>query len=200
MLNEGWRSDQESEIAATGLAPDHDLEPAIIATLNPGAYTAILSGTGGGTGIGILEIYDLDLAADSKLANLSTRAFAGSGDDMLIAGFTVGNEVGPDDVIVRGLGPSLRYAGVYDQSIGDPALEVRNSNGAPVAANDFWAQGNDQEEIRSLGLQPVYYFEPIIITTLGPGAYTALLSPSPFTGPVTTGIALIEIYSRGRAP
>ena len=200
LLNEGWRSHQESEIAATGLAPKNDLEPAIIATLNPGAYTAILSGTNGGTGTGILEIYDLDLAADSKLANLSTRAFAGSGDDMIIAGFTVGKEIGPDDLIVRGLGWSLHYKGVYDQVLGDPALEVRNADGALLAANDFWTQGNDQEDILRLGLEPEYWFEPIIVTRLGPGAYTALLSPSSFTSPVTTGIALIEIYSRGRAP
>ncbi|MEN3369597.1 MAG: cytochrome c peroxidase [Verrucomicrobiota bacterium] len=200
IVNDNWKSSQPDEIKATGLAPGNDLEPAIVTTLAPGAYTAVLSGTNGGTGIGILEIYDLELAADSKLANLSTRAFAGSGDDMVIAGFTVGKGIGVDDIIVRGLGPSLRYAGVYDQPISDPALEVRNANGATLAANDSWTQGNDVEDIQRFGLAPVYGFEPIIVTSVGPGAYTALLSPSLHSFPITPGIALIEIYSRGRAP
>jgi cytochrome c peroxidase len=200
IVNDNWKSSGQDEITATGLAPGEDREPAIIATLTPGNYTAVLSGTEGGTGIGILEIYDLDLAADSKLANLSTRAFCSTGDDMIIAGFTVGKETGLDDIIVRGLSPSLSYVGVYDHSI-DPALEVRNSNGATLAANDLWTEGNDREDVRRFGLEPVYYYEPIIFTSLGPGAYTALLSPSRYTAsPITPGIALIEIYSRGRAP
>jgi hypothetical protein len=200
IVNDNWKTTQQDEIKATGLAPGNDLESAIVATLAPGNYTAILSGTSGGTGIGILELYDLDLAADSRLANISTRAFAGNGDDMVIAGFTVGKEIGGDDIIVRGLSPSLSYfGGVYDQTM-DPALEVRNANGAVLAANDFWTQGNDVEDIQRFGLAPVYGFEPIIVINLGPGAYTALLSPSRYSIPVRPGIALIEIYSRGRAP
>jgi cytochrome c peroxidase len=200
IVNDNWKSSQQDVINATGLAPGNDLEPAVVATLAPGNYTAVLSGANGGTGIGILEIYDLDLAADSRLANISTRAFAGNGDDMVIAGFTVGKAIGGDDIIIRGLSPSLSYfGGLYDQTI-DPALEVRNANGATLAANDSWTDGNDWEDIQRFGLQPVYYFEPIIVTNVGPGAYTALLSPSLYSSPVTPGIALVEIYSRGRAP
>lgn len=201
IVNDSWKSSQQAEINATGLAPGNDLEPAIIATLEPGSYTAVLSGVNGGTGTGILEIYDLDPAADSKLANISTRAFAGNGDDTLIAGFTVGKEIGVDNIIVRGLGYSLYNAGVYNgQLIGDPALEVRNANGATLAANDLWAEGNDWEDIRRFGMEPQYRFEAVIVTNVGPGAYTALLSPSLYTAPITPGIALVEIYSRGRAP
>lgn len=201
IVNDNWKSAQQDVINATGLAPGNDLEPAIVATLAPGSYTAVLSGVNGATGTGILEIYDLDLAADSKLANISTRAFAGNGDDMLIAGFTVGKEIGVNDIIVRGLGPSLYNAGLYhDQLIGDPALEVRNANGATLAANDVWAQGNDQEDIRRFGMEPQSIYEAVIVTNVGPGAYTALLSPSLYSFPSTPGIALIEIYSRGRAP
>jgi hypothetical protein len=199
IVNDNWKSSQQDVINAAGLAPGNELEPAIVATLAPGNYSAVLSGVNSGTGTGILEIYDLDLAADSRLANISTRAFAGNGDDMVIAGFTVGKEIGADDIIIRGLGPSLYHAGVYSQLISDPALEMRNANGVTLAANDIWFQGNDWDDIRRLGLEPDYY-EPIIVTTVGPGAYTALLSPSPFTTPLTPGIALVEIYSRGRAP
>jgi cytochrome c peroxidase len=200
IVNDNWKSSQQDVINATGLAPGNELEPAIVATLAPGNYSAVLRGVNNGTGTGILEIYDLDLAADSRLANISTRAFAGNGDDMVIAGFTVGKEIGTDDIIIRGLGPSLYHAGVYSQLIGDPALEVRNANGATVAANDIWAQGNDWEDIRRFGMEPQSIYEAVIVTNVGPGAYTALLSPSLYSSPVTPGIALVEIYSRGRAP
>ena len=203
IVNDNWKSSQQDVINATGLAPGNDLEPAIVTTLAPGNYTAVLSGVNGGTGTGILEIYDLDPAADSKLANISTRAFASNGDDTLIAGFTVGKEIGVDNIIVRGLGPGLYYAGLYDYSqlIGDPFVEVRNANGATLGTNDYWnGDGNDWEDIRRFGMEPSSITEAVLVTNVGPGAYTALLSPSLSSVPIRPGIALIEIYSRGRAP
>src|SRR5205814_1553145 len=137
IVNDNWKSSQQNEIQATGLAPGNDLESAIVATLTPGNYTAVVSGVNSGTGTGILEIYDLDLAADSKLANISTRAFVGTGDDIVIAGFTVGNGTSIDNLIVRGLGPSLT-ASSLSGVLNDPKLEVRNANGATLAANDNW--------------------------------------------------------------
>ena len=199
LLNENWRSTQESEIKATGLAPGNDLEPAIIATLQPGNYTAVLDGTDGGIGTGILEIYDLDFAADSKLSNISTRAFVGTGDDILIAGFTVGNASGVDNIIVRGLGPTLKAASVTGALI-DPTLEVRNANGATLIAGDNWKPGAQADEIIGAGLAPAFAEESALAITLGPGAYTALLSASPKTSINPPGVALVEVYSRGRLP
>lgn len=199
IVNDNWRSSQENEIRATGVAPANDLESAIIATLAPGNYTAVLSGTNSGIGTGILEMYDLDFAADSKLANISTRAFVGTGDDIVIAGFTVGNATGVDNLVVRGLGPSLT-ASSLGGVLNDPKLEVRNANGATLAANDNWFQSPQLTDITESGLAPTFSQESAVTLALGPGAYTALLSgaPAPFSNP--TGVGLVEVYSRGRAP
>lgn len=199
IVNDNWKSSQQNEIQATGLAPGNDLESAIVATLTPGSYTAVVSGTNGGIGTGILEIYDLDFTADSKLANISTRAFVGTGDDIVIAGFTVGNATGVDNLIVRGLGPSLT-ASSLGGVLNDPKLEVRNANGATLAANDNWFQSPQQTDITESGLAPIFSSESAVSLALGPGAYTALLSgaATPFSNP--TGVALVEVYSRGRLP
>jgi cytochrome c peroxidase len=200
IVNDNWKSLQQAEIEASGLAPGNDLESAIIATLAPGTYTAVLNGKNGGTGIGILELYDLDLAADSILANISTRAFAGNGDDMLIAGFTVGKGSGVDNIIVRGLGPSLQSSALFGQVMYDPTLEVRNADGATLAANDGWLRDPRSDDIVRAGLVPGSGYEPAVTITVGPGAYTALLSPAinGFYNP--PNIALIEVYSLGRLP
>ncbi len=108
VTNNNWRDNQEAEIIATGIPPTNDLESAIVATLDPGAYTAIVSGLNNSTGIALVEIYDLNPEVDSKLANLSTRAFVETGNDILIAGFLLSdNGGGLDNVVVRGIGPSL---------------------------------------------------------------------------------------------
>jgi cytochrome c peroxidase len=197
--NDNWQSSQQAEIQASGLAPGNGLESAIIATLAPGTYTAVLEGTNGGTGISILELYDLDFAAASKLANISTRAFVGTGDDILIAGFTVGKACNGETIVVRGLGQSLQATASVTQILVDPALEVRNANGATLAANDNWpSPDNDSTDIINTGLAPNFYNESAVILTLGPGAYTALLSAAPT--PFPPGVGLVEIYSLGRLP
>ena len=203
MVNDNWTSSQQAEIAATGLAPGNELEPAILATLEPGNYTAVLSGTNGGIGSAILEIYDLDFAAASTLANISTRAFVGTGDDILIAGFTVGNASSVDNIVVRGLGSSL-FASSLDQVLLNPTLDVRDANGASLATNDNWGAGPQAGEIIGAGLAPSSFYEAAVAITVGPGAYTALLSAAPNGGfpnpPNTPGVALVEVYSRGRQP
>ncbi|HMG06760.1 MAG TPA: cytochrome c peroxidase [Chthoniobacterales bacterium] len=200
IVNDSWKSSQQDQITATGLAPGNDLEPAIVVTLAPGGYTAVLSGVNGGTGTGILEIYDLDFAADSKLGNISTRAFAGTGDDILIAGFTVGKGSGVDNIIIRGLGPSLESPGLLGQTMFDPTLEVRNADGTTLVATDGWQGAGMGVEVNRAGLLPQFTQEPVAFLTLGPGAYTALLSPSGNSFPNSPAIALIEIYSLGRLP
>jgi cytochrome c peroxidase len=198
IVNDNWRSAQENEIKATGLAPGNDLESAILTTLAPGAYTAILSGTNQATGTGILEIYDLDLAADSRLANISTRAFVGAGDEIVIAGFTVGKGIGFDDIIVRGLGSSLNRFGIFP-TVRDPALEVRNANGATLVTNDNWSQDPEHGDVTAAGLAPNSE-EAAVAITLGPGAYTALLSAHTVSYIDLRGVGLVEVYSLGRAP
>src|SRR6185436_17131590 len=128
-----WRDTQEAEILATGIAPASDLESAIVVTLDPGAYTAIVRANAGtADGIALVEIYDLNAEVDSKLANLSTRAFVHTGNDIVIAGFLLSDHPGTTDrVVVRGIGPSL--PGLPASAVlADPNLELRDTNGALI--------------------------------------------------------------------
>ncbi len=104
ITNNDWRDDpvQEAVIKATGIPPTNDLESAIEARLAPGAYTAIVRGNGNTSGVGLVEVYDLNSEADSKLANMSTRAFVSTGDNIVIAGFILGGDSGDDRIVVRG--------------------------------------------------------------------------------------------------
>jgi plastocyanin len=184
--NDDWRSDQEAEIIATGIPPSNDLESAIVATLpaNNSAYTAIVRGFDNGTGIGVVEAYDLDQSVDSKLANISTRGFVQTGDDVMIGGLIVLGQ-DPLRVIVRAIGPSLTVSG----ALGDPTLELHDGNGALIAFNDDWR--TDQEaEIIATTIPPTNDLESAIVRDLAPGAYTAIVRGVNNA----TGVALVEVY------
>jgi hypothetical protein len=196
IINDNWRDTQEAEIIATGLAPSNDLESAIIATLAPGPYTAIVKGKNNTTGAALVEVYDLNPGNGSKLANLSTRALVNTGNNIVIGGFILGNGGGNDNVIVRGLGPSLTAFGVPN-ALADPTLELRDSNGTLLIANNNWQDDPAQAaEITAAGLAPANPLESGIAATLPPGNYTALLAGLN-NG---TGIGLVEVYDRGATP
>ena len=190
MANDNWKNTQQAEITGAGLAPSNDKEAALIATLTAGNYTAIVTGKNGGTGVALAEVYDLDQAADSRLANVSTRAQVGTGPDVLIGGFITGNKIGATRVAVRALGPSLQQFGIANP-LPDPRLELRNANGALLASNDNWQSDASQAAlISSYGLAPPNNLESAIAISLAPGPYTAIV-----TGKNNqTGIGLIEIY------
>jgi hypothetical protein len=193
--NDNWRDDPAQAIAiqATGIAPSNDLEAAIDVTLNPGAYTAIISGKNNSSGVGLIEVYDLSQAVPSKLANISTRAFVGTGSNILIAGFILGGNSGNDRIVVRGLGPSLGGAGVGG-ALADPMLELRDSNGSVLFANNDWQDDPAQAaELIAANLAPTNSKESAIAATLPPGQYMALLSGVNNT----TGVGLVEVYDRG---
>src|ERR1043166_777318 len=179
IVNDNWRDNQESEIIATGAAPGNDFASAIVATLPPGTYTAIVAGKNSTTGVALVEAYDLGTSATSKLANISTRAFCGTGSDIIIAGFILGNtggSSGSDRIVVRGLGPSLGEAGVPN-ALADPTLELRDSNGILLMSNNDWQDNPSQAaEIIAAGLAPTNELEAAIAVTLPPGIYTALLA------------------------
>ena len=111
---------------ASGIPPTNDLESAIDALLPPGAYTAIVSGKNNTAGVGLIEVYDLTVPAG--LANISTRAFVSTGDNIVLAGFVLGENIGDDGIMVRGIGPSLTALGVPD-ALPDPTFELRDGNG-----------------------------------------------------------------------
>ncbi len=186
--NNNWKDTQAAEIAASGLAPGEDLEAAIIATLAPGSYTFILQGQNSGTGLGLVEAYDLDPAANSSLANTSTRGFVQTDDDVLIAGFIIGGG-GNDTVLVRAMGPSLAPFGVANP-LADPTLDLYDANGAAIRSDDNW-RDTQEALIRSTGLAPADDAEAAIIRSLGPGNYTAIVRGK--NG--GTGVALVEVYN-----
>ena len=138
-------------------------------------------------------MYDLSQAVLAKLANISTRAFVSTGDNIVIAGFMLGNHSGDDRIVVRGLGPSLTAAGVPN-ALADPMLELRDGNGVLLASDNDWQDNPAQAaELTAAGLAPTNNLESAIATTLPPGLYTALLSGLN-NG---TGIGLVEVYDRG---
>jgi hypothetical protein len=198
ITNDNWKDDpvQRALIEADGRAPTNDLESAIDATLAPGAYTGIVRGKNNTSGVGLIEVYDLNPSAVSKLANISTRAFVSTGDNIVIAGFILGrNSVvgGPDRIVARGIGPSLTAFGVSN-TLADPRLELRDSNGALLIANNDWQDNPAQAaELIADGLAPTNPLESGIAATLPPGLYTALLAGRN-NG---TGIGLVEVYDLG---
>ena len=183
--NDNWMdSPNRQEIIDSTIPPPNDLESAILATLDPGPYTAIMRGVNNTTGIGLVEAYDLDGGTASKLANISTRGLVQTGDDVMIGGFIL---LGADaqTVLVRAIGPSLPVAG----KLADPTLELHDKDGVTIATNDSWR--SDQEaDIIATTIPPPDDAESAILMTLAPGAYTAILRGVNNT----TGVALVEAY------
>src|SRR5437588_9803078 len=148
--NDNWKDTQQAEITATQLAPPADVEAAILATLQPGAYTAIQTGARGGTGVGLIEIYDVDPLAASRLINISTRGLVQTGNNVLIGGFSLAGGSGANDVILRALGPSLVPLGV-NKALPDPVLTLYDANANVITANDNW-KDSQQRAIENTGL------------------------------------------------
>jgi hypothetical protein len=196
LANDNWRDTQETEIAATGIPPTNDFESAIVETLPPGSYTTILGGMGLTSGVGLVEIYDLDQTTDSKLANLSTRAFVDTGTNVVIAGFILGNNSGNDRIVARGIGPSLTAVGVPN-ALADPTLQLRDSNGTLLISNNDWQDDPAQAaQLTAAGMALTNNVESGIVITLSPGVYTALLAGQN-NG---TGVGLVEVYDLGTPP
>ena len=192
-VNNNWRDSQEGQIKATGIPPTNDLEAAIDTTLTPGNYTAIVRGNNGGTGVALIEVYDLNQSA-GKLANISTRALVGTGNDITIAGFILGNQDGAASIVIRGLGPSLTSSGIKDP-LPNPALELRDGDGVLLATNNDWEDNPAQAAMLvAAGLAPSDSRESGIAVRLPPGTYTALLSGESNS----TGIGLVEVYNLDR--
>jgi phospholipase/lecithinase/hemolysin len=184
--NDDWRNTQEAQIAASGFAPHNDLESAIIATLPPGSYSAVVSGKNGGTGIGLVDVYELD-ATSSIFQNLSTRGFVGTGDNVLIGGLIIGNGEQPV-IVVRAIGPTLGRFGIT-QPLQDPTLEVRDANGGLISFDNDW-QDNTPTAVKAVLLQPHDSRESAVVLSLPAGNYTAIVRGK--NG--TTGVALVEAY------
>ncbi len=189
VTNDNWRDDQEAEIIATGIPPAKDKESAIVATLDPGSYTAVVRGATGGSGVGLVEIYDLSGATDSDVANISTRGFVETGDNVMIGGIIVGPDDAADgSILLRAIGPSLAGQNVPN-ALADPMLELRDNNANLVASNNDW-KSTQQDDIEDTGAPPTDDKESAILATLPAGSYTAIVSGVGGT----TGVGLVEAY------
>jgi hypothetical protein len=186
--NDNWKDSQQAEIQYSGIPPTNDQESAIVGTLFPDTYTVILRGKNDGTGVGLVEVYDLDPAADSRLGNISTRAIVEAGDNVLIGGIIGGGNGSQPKVLIRAIGPSLTQFGVPN-ALQDPILELRDKNGALVATNNNW-QSDQQAAIQATGLAPSNAKEAAILATLEPTNYTAIVKGAN-NG---TGVGLVEVY------
>jgi hypothetical protein len=187
--NDDWKTDEQN-VESTGLAPSNDRESALVITLNPGTYTVVMRGKDNGSGIGVVEVYDVNLAANSRLANVSSRGFVGTNDNVLIGGFFAGPQTSAvTGVVLRALGPSLAAFNV-PQPLQDPTIEIHNSDGDIIASNDDW-ESTQKSEIQATGLQPSDSRESaILLRNFEPGAYTAIVRGKNST----VGNGLIEIY------
>jgi hypothetical protein len=186
--NNDWgTSPNKQAIMDSKLAPKDPRESAILITLNPGAYTAIVRGVNNTTGVALVEVYDLSSDVPSKLANISTRGFVQTQDNVMIGGFVVsGNK--PAKVLVRALGPSLTHHHITN-FLPDPTLELRDSNRKLIFSNDNW-KDTQQAAIQATGAAPSDDRESAIVWTLAPGAYTAIVRGKNNS----MGVALVEVY------
>lgn len=190
--NDDWQDNaaQAAQLNAVGLGLPHPKESGIYAALQPGAYTAILGGKSEGTGVGLVEIYDTNGAADAQLANISTRGFVRGGNNVMIGGFILGGSMNTR-IAIRGVGPSLAQFGL-SPVLDDPTLELHDSNGATLVANDDWLSDPvSADELRANGLALSDPKEAGIFTSLPSGQFTVVLAGK--NGGI--GIALVEIYN-----
>ena len=188
ITNDNWKDTQASQIQATGLAPADDRESAFTYNLSPGNYTIVLKGKNNSAGIGLIEVYDIQQTA-GRLANISTRGFIGSGDNVMIGGFILGGGNGAARVMIRAIGPSLASFGISNP-LQDPTVTLRDGNGTVLSSNDDWLDDN-ATEIYLTGLGPSNKAESAIVMTLPAGNYTAVVSG--VNG--GTGIGLVEVYN-----
>jgi uncharacterized delta-60 repeat protein len=189
--DDNWRDNQENEIIATTIAPADNRESAIIATLVPGNYTAVVAGKDNTTGIAVVELYDLgtaslDNSSKAQLAQISTRGTVLGGDNVMIGGFIISGNAAK--VIMRAIGPSLN--GILPGALQDTVLELHDGSGSLVNSNDDWRSTQEQDIINTT-VQPRDDRESAIVATLGPGNYTGVVRGKDGI----TGVALVEVYS-----
>lgn len=189
ITNDDWRF-ARAAVELTGIPPTNDKESAIVANLLAGNYTVVLRGKNNGTGIGLIEIYDLNTAEPTEMINISSRGFVEMDNNVLIGGIIVGPK-GPTSskLLIRAIGPSLAAAGVANPLL-DPTLELHNGNGSLIASNNDW-KDSQRAMIQATGAAPTNDKEAAIVFNAAPGNYTAIVRGKNNT----TGVALVEVYN-----
>jgi hypothetical protein len=186
--NDDWMtSPQRQQIINQHLQPPDSRESALFASLQPGTYTAIVRGVANTSGIGLVELYDVDQGKAANAINISARGRVRTADNVMIAGFALGGNQSRN-VLLRALGPSLTSYGVSGV-LQNPTLELHNASGALIVFNDNW-RTNQEAAIIATGLAPTNNNESAIVGVLAPGNYTAVVRGANNS----IGIALAEVY------
>lgn len=187
--NDNWAPALAPVFAGVGAFPltNGSRDAALVAPLSPGGFTAQVPGATGG--VVLVEAYDTGAAAGGRLVNVSARNRVGTGDDILIAGFTISG-TGNKPLLIRAVGPTLAAFGV-DGTLADPKLEIYNAQGVKVTENDTWT-ASLATTFASVGAFPLTAGsrDAALLTSLPPGGYTAQIRGSDGG----TGEALVEIY------
>ena len=185
-VSDNWQdAPNRQEIIDSTVPPSNDLESAFLGTLAAGNYTAVVTGVNNGTGIGVVEAYDLDRGADSKFANIATRGLVQSDNDVMIGGLIIVGEQS-QRLIIRAIGPSLSVEG----KLADPTLELFNGNGDSITLNNNW-RDTQEAQIEATTIPPPNDLESAIVATLPPAPYTAIVRGASNT----TGVAVVEVYA-----
>lgn len=188
--NDNWQTAANANQIPTNFQPKDPRESAILITLQPGSYTAILAGKNSTTGIGLVEVYDLsNNSTVSQLTNVSTRGFVGTGNNVMIGGFITASSNSSTRVLIRALGPTLGSLGVSG-TLPDPVVKLANAQGAILASNNDW-KNTQQADIIATGLAPKFDADAALVATVTPGNYTAVVTGNNNT----TGLALVEVYN-----
>ncbi|MEY2578316.1 MAG: hypothetical protein QOI49_1140 [Verrucomicrobiota bacterium] len=191
--NDNWQTAaNKQDIIDFGLAPGAPTESVILTTVpsdpNGMAYTAVMRGTFNTTGLGVVEVYDLDGGPGSTLLNISTRGQVGADPNALIGGFILGGSESKK-ILVRAIGPSLTAFGVPN-ALTNPTLELRDQNAALIDSNDDWMNSPQKTQIQNSGLAPTDPKESAVLQTLAAGQYTAIVHGA--NG--GTGVGSVEVY------
>lgn len=197
--NKGWGGNAQIVAAASSAhaftwSNAASADSALLATLSPGAYTAVISGASGDTGTALIEVYDVTEPGDSsRLTDIASRAYVGTGTANMIAGFYVGGSENKT-VLVRASGPALALAPFNLTGVlPDPELQIY-SGSTVFATNTGWA-GDPLIESAAAAVGAFPWSDPssndaALLLTLPPGSYTAVVSGA--NG--DTGISLLEVY------
>ncbi|PYK69417.1 MAG: hypothetical protein DME45_02285 [Verrucomicrobia bacterium] len=188
--NDDWQTATNADQIPISLQPPDSHEPAILATLPSGSFTAALRGKNGISGVGLIEINDRSNGVASKLTNVSTRGFVGTGENVMIGGFILSGGTGGRMTLIRALGPTLGQPPFnITGALTNPTVMLIDANGSVVASNDDW-KSSQQSEIQATGLAPLNDKEAAILTTLPPGRFTAIVAGKN----AETGIALVDVF------
>jgi hypothetical protein len=186
--NDNWQSHpNQANLQTSGFAPSENLEAAIFTTIGPGPFSAIVTGAGGGTGVGIIEVFEVPGGEEKRLINISTRGQVLTGADVMIAGFVIQGQA-PQTVVVRARGPSLAAAGVPGV-LANPRMQLF-SGATEIGNNDNWQTNANAAQIQASGFAPDDPNECALLVTLAPGAYSAVISGVNSS----TGVAIVEVF------